>query len=477
MPDNYILYVDDDKINLELFKGLLDDTFNILTESSTSRAFDLLETHTVKVIVSDQRMPEESGLSFLERVHQKYPSIIKIIYTAFLDHDAALRAVNQGTIYRYLMKPWNSEQMRITLDSALLEFDLRAENRKLLDELTKKNIELETAFNQIIENELKLINIFKNSNDGIVILQDGIIKEANPAFLNILEAKFEDDLTAINNVVKEKFAYLFSKSFLKIAQQKTHSISEIELVLSAKKKKYIELNSKIIVYSGSDAVLSIIRDITERKEHDQKILEAVVQTQEEEQGKYARELHDGLGPILSTLKMYVEWLADPKNTENKEQISKQTIVSIDGAINLVKEIANNLSPHILQRFGLINAIQTYLDQVKVNLAMDCIVSSNLNNRLAPNIEVPLYRVLMECINNSLKHANAKKILIKFKITENNLTITYSDNGQGFDVHDVMSKGKGMGLFNIQNRIRLLGGDMKLISNTGVGTDVEIALTI
>jgi PAS domain S-box-containing protein len=476
MIDEYILYVDDDKMNLELFKGLLEDSFNILIESSTSRAFELLKTHPVKVIISDQRMPEESGLSFLERVHQTYPAIIKIIYTAFLDHEAALRAVNQGSIYRYLMKPWNSEQMRLTLDSALLEYNLRAENKKLLDELTRKNMELETALNQIIENELKLLNIFKNSNDGIVIIQKGVLKEANPAFLEMLEMEEKEDIAKTHEVVKEKFEYLFSKSFQQTAFQ-NYTISEIELMLSSSSKKFLELNSKMIIYNGHEAILSIIRDITERKDHDQKILEAVVQTQEEEQGKYARELHDGLGPILSTLKMYIEWLADDSNKLNKEKISKQTIVSIDEAINLLKEIANNLSPHILQRFGLVNALQTYLDQVKTNFGIECAISSNINTRLSANFEVSLYRILMECINNSLKHAKAKKILIKFKKAEKMLTITYADNGQGFDTHEVMAKGKGMGLFNIQNRVKLLGGEIKIISNPGIGTDVEITLTI
>ncbi len=103
-----VLYVDDELFNLELFKEAFEDEYNIFIETSTKKAFELVKSIPVKVIISDQRMPEESGLSFLERVHKVYPDIIKIVFTAFLDHDAALHAINQGGIYRYLIKPWNT---------------------------------------------------------------------------------------------------------------------------------------------------------------------------------------------------------------------------------------------------------------------------------------------------------------------------------------------------------------------------------
>jgi signal transduction histidine kinase len=87
----------------------------------------------------------------------------------------------------------------------------------------------------------------------------------------------------------------------------------------------------------------------------------------------------------------------------------------------------------------------------------------------------LYRVLLECINNSVKHSCAKKILIKFKKDDDNLIINYSDNGKGFNVEEAMKIGKGMGLFNIQNRIKLLSGEFKIKSNIDIGTDIEIKI--
>ena len=84
----------------------------------------------------------------------------------------ALQAVNQGSIFRYLLKPWNSEQMRITLESAIREYDLKHENNILLTELKHKNEALENALNTISENEQKFYGIFMDSTDGITIVQD-----------------------------------------------------------------------------------------------------------------------------------------------------------------------------------------------------------------------------------------------------------------------------------------------------------------
>ncbi len=472
-----ILYVDDEILNLELFKESFEDKYDVITETSTKKAFNLINQHPVKVIISDLRMPEETGLMFLERVNKNYPDIIKIVFTAYLDYDAALNAINQGGIYRYLMKPWNEREIIDTLNTAIREYNLNFENKKLLSELKQKNNELEIAIKQIQENEQKFYNIFSNSNDGIIIINDDKLLEANPAFYKII--CLEDGnytAEAMQKHLKIRYNNFFERSNI-IVKNNNPAIKEMNITTVNNENKYIELNSRIIDYKGQKAVLSIVRDITERKVLEQKIMEAIIQTQEEDQSRYARELHDGLGPILSTLKMYIEWMVNEQNTINREKIMQQSIYNIDEAISRLKEIANNLSPHVLQRFGLINALQTYTDQVKSAINIDIVISSNILERLPVNIEITLYRIMLECINNSLKHAQAKKILIKFRINENILAINYSDNGKGFNVEKTMKEGKGMGLYNIENRVKLIGGELRLKSNINIGTDIEIIIKI
>src|SRR5208283_3164956 len=112
---DYILYVDDDPLNLEIFKAFLEHEYHVVIESSTSKAFELLKIYPFKIIVADQRMPDLTGLEFLEQVQENYPDVVKIIFTAFVDSDTMLQAINQGGIFKFLKKPWDTNEMRQAL--------------------------------------------------------------------------------------------------------------------------------------------------------------------------------------------------------------------------------------------------------------------------------------------------------------------------------------------------------------------------
>lgn len=466
----YVLYVDDEVMNLEVFKGVLDDEYQILTASTTIQAYEYLKTYPVKVLISDQRMPDEDGLTFLKRVKPEFPDVIQIIFTAYLDHEAALGAINQGGIFRYILKPWNTSEIRHTLNSAFREHHLLYENKRLFNELQSKNKELSDALKRVSESEYLFYEIFSSNNDGIVIIKDYKIEIANPTFKNI---------TGFNGTGAENFSdyirHNHSGLLSKIKSSAQYTICETEID-TPDGKKYIEFTSRYVTFGNTQALLAVVRDVTERKQVEKRILEAVIRTQEEDKSRYARELHDGLGPILSTLKMYVEWMSDPANVTNKELIAKKSIENIDGAIEIVREIANNLSPHVLQNFGLVNAVQTFADQIKGAKNIEIHIVSNVTSRLPEQIEITLYRIITECINNTLKHADARKISIKFKQQGNRLTIFYSDNGKGFNYPETLQQTKGMGLLNMQNRMNLLGGEMRFNSNINIGTDIEINLT-
>jgi PAS domain S-box-containing protein len=472
--NNSILYVDDEPINLEVFKSLLDDDYDIITTSTTSEAFEILGQKPIKVLVSDQRMPEETGLQFLERVEPIYPDIIKIVFTAYQDQETTLQAINQGGIFRFLIKPCNTKELRLTMQSAILEYDLKTENKRLVKELKIKNEELENALQRVQESEARFRGIFECSSDGIIISDSNSIIEANPAFSQLIG--FNCDILDKQQIFPflKRLYPSFLKSLLNLQDQ---APTGMEVLLINTDKKYLEANSQQINLKNQQATLSIIRDITERKTIEKKLRDAIVATQEEDQIRYARELHDGLGPILSALKMYIEWLSDPNNTVNKDKITEQSIKGINEAITIVKEIANNLSPHVLQRFGLVNAVQSYIDGLKRTTNTEFILSSNIVERLDSNIEISLYRIILESINNTIKHANASKVIIRLRKTEEALIVLYSDNGKGFDVDNVIESGKGMGLTNLHNRVKSINGDIKLKSNLNIGTDIEITIPL
>lgn len=473
-----ILYIDDDRFNLEVFREFFYHDYNIIVLSSTRDAEKVLEEHKVKVVISDQCMPDETGIDFIQRINPKYPDIIKIIFTAYSNYDVALDAINKVGVYKFLLKPWQQHEVKSTIDAAIREYDLRFENKQLLVSLKKKNEALNMAFLSLQENETKFRTVFSKSNDCIYILnKKKEIVEANQAFCRLMgHEDLWSNMETLNGVIKNKFPELLIKP-MELSTEHASSIAELDVVFSNKETKIIELNSNTISYDGNVYILSVMRDISERRMYEKKIVDAIIRTQEEDQSKYARELHDGLGPLLSSLKMNIEWMANAENTLNKDKIMHHSICAIDDAIRNVKEIANNLSPHILQRYGLVNAVNSYIDHLKESSNVEFILSSNLKERLASNTEVILYRIILECLNNSLKHSGTKRIIIRFTLTKNKLHIGLSDSGKGFDVNKVLSESKGMGLFNIQNRIKHLGGDIKIISNFNIGTDIAIYLDI
>jgi signal transduction histidine kinase len=150
---------------------------------------------------------------------------------------------------------------------------------------------------------------------------------------------------------------------------------------------------------------------------------------------------------------------------------------VNEASQAIKEISFKLSPHILDNFGLIEAIKNYAEKLKRSKMIDISIVSDFTQRLNKAIESILYRILCECINNTLKHAKANKIGIRVQKFQKKLKITYTDDGVGFDMDDVLNSKSGNGLFNMQNRIESINGYIVFNSRVGKGTKILIVVRI
>ena len=158
--DKTVLYVDDEEQNLEGFKFLFGRDFNIFTSLNAKDAFTILENNEIKVLISDQRMPEITGLEFLKQVKVKYPDIICIILTAYADIEALIQAVNQGGIYRYMLKPWEKSDLFIAINNALEKYNYLLVNKLLLEDIQIKNKELK-QYNAELKSTVEQLKIAK----------------------------------------------------------------------------------------------------------------------------------------------------------------------------------------------------------------------------------------------------------------------------------------------------------------------------
>ena len=173
--------------------------------------------------------------------------------------------------------------------------------------------------------------------------------------------------------------------------------------------------------------------------------------------------------------MYVQWLARHEKNSERTVIINDVEKLLDESMHSIREMSFSLSPHILQNFGLHEAINSFAGKIQQSSHIEFDVSAKDIVRFDEKIETIVYRVLCECINNSVKHSNATNISIELNCNNKVLYVKYKDNGKGFDVKKVMDEHKGIGLLNIQSRLKSVNGSIEIKSNENKGTSIKFSV--
>ena len=220
---------------------------------------------------------------------------------------------------------------------------------------------------------------------------------------------------------------------------------------------------------------SLKRAETDRLRSERRVLNAIISTEESERKRFAKDLHDGLGPLLSTIKMSLSALSAKVTDDAGKEVLANTTIVVNESLAAIKEISNNISPHVLTNLGVASAISTFT--AKVNSTKEVLIDFKTNMegiRFDNEKEVVLYRAACELINNAIKHSGASKIDIDLSRHEKIITLQYLDNGRGFDTSLLASEEPvGMGLPNIETRVRSVDGVFVLESARGKGTSALI----
>jgi response regulator RpfG family c-di-GMP phosphodiesterase len=143
-----ILYLDDEENNLQAFKATFRRDYKIFLAISAMEGEEILAKEDVDLIITDQRMPEKTGVEFLEKIIPTYPKPIRILLTGYTDIQAVIDAINKGQIYHYLTKPWEEDYLRTVIKNAFEVYSLRKENEQLTNALIKANEQLEFLLRQ-----------------------------------------------------------------------------------------------------------------------------------------------------------------------------------------------------------------------------------------------------------------------------------------------------------------------------------------
>ncbi|MDR2891237.1 MAG: histidine kinase [Alistipes sp.] len=190
----------------------------------------------------------------------------------------------------------------------------------------------------------------------------------------------------------------------------------------------------VVLFNARLLVEYIDRLIFRRGLTSKRILSTVLRTEEKERARFSKELHDGLGPLLSSAKMSLSVISAAGISDSNAEILAGTRFVIDEAVRSLREISNNLSPHVLGEFGLARGVGNFIGRLGAIHDVGVNYTTNLvGERFDTDVEVILYRVICELVNNSLKHSGAGEIVLRLELSPDGLLrLDYRDDGCGFD---------------------------------------------
>ncbi len=270
-----------------------------------------------------------------------------------------------------------------------------------------------------------------------------------------------------------------NKILTETVAQKTKKLTEANLILLKQEKEISEQNKELIEqaaqlekYNKQLEKSKGLLEIEIKYLHQTQLFKSSIDVQEEERKRIAQNLHDELGATLSIARMHLDQMLQPDTKMNINESLERTKILTETALASMRRISHELMPPLLEKYGLIEAILGISAQLSTSQKISLnLFSTDQQYRWPLPIELGLYRICMELINNTIKYAEATKIEIHIEQNKQTLTVNYSDNGRGLPkvYHD------GLGFRNITARINSLGGSFEIRTNVVGGFFVELSI--
>ena len=328
-----------------------------------------------------------------------------------------------------------------------------------------------------------------NSPVSIYIVQNGRFRFLNRHFL------METMCTADELIGDKPLRRLAPRERNRVAQQATAMLDgqrsepyEFRYVGRKGQTRWVIERVARIQYEGKPAVLGIFMDITERKRNEEALRRSeselrllsqrMIQIQEDERARIARDLHDQLGQELVFLKIKAQSLAEQVGPASVAYDAASELASLIDRVKATSHrIALSIRPDILDGLGLTKAIQWYAGEFEQHTSIACFVDIPVDDvEVTKNVATAAYRILQEALTNVFKHAKASEVHIVVEMKAKTLTVRISDNGMGFDSQS-LSERASLGLIGMRERALLVGGSLKVSTRRPAGTRVVARLPL
>jgi len=387
---------------------------------------------------------------------------------------------------------WNGRKAWFEFSNSFLT--LPDENRITLS-IIKEISERKKSEIELRESESKFKMLFNNANDAVFVTQlsqeksYGDFIEVNEVACTRLGYTKEEFLQlSPSAIVSQKNIFDFNLNMERLLKE-GHVI--YDLIHKAKDKKLIpvEINSHLFFYNEMPTVLSIARDITERKQAEEKLKRTskllrelathLQSVREEERTMIAQEIHDELGQVLTALKIQVSLLANKlnKNQEPLKEKIKSLSNMIDASVESVQKISSKLRPGILDELGLIAAIEWQAEEFEKLTSIKCsLVLPKEEMKLEKNKSTAIFRIFQEALTNIARHSQATKAAISLLIHQSNIYLEILDNGKGITLEQIKDF-KSLGIHGMEERAMVFGGQVYFEGVAGKGTIVKVEIPV
>ncbi|MCC5914967.1 MAG: PAS domain S-box protein [Balneolaceae bacterium] len=396
--------------------------------------------------------------------------------------DSVAVATNRGDDYwsgQYRFKNGEGEY-RIVTDKGYFIKDENGANISLVGTITDITAD-EIAKQELKKSEEQYRLLFKQSPIPMYIY--------DPENLNIV---------AVNETALDKYGYsepeLLKMKLYELHPKDLHKEIKDEIKRNVRQKRtgydlweqitkdgrkiMAEISGSEIYYEGKKRRLVIANDVTEQKKAEERAISAIVEGEERERKRIAKELHDGLGQYLTAANMNFESISDAAETM-KDPIPrtfKNGLSLLNYAISETRNISQNLLPKAIQDYGLELGIEALINQMKSNSRINFYFYCNLNGIEIPeNIQINLYRVAQETINNAMRHGEPKNINVQLVYSNSEILLTIEDDGKGFLVDEKSET--GIGLRSMKTRVGAMSANIDIDSTIGRGTIVSVVVPI
>lgn len=345
--------------------------------------------------------------------------------------------------------------------------------------------EIKASQARLRESRELLRNMFESLEESVILVEPGTrqILDCNHATEKIFGYNKEELIGQSTKMLHRDREYY--EEFDDIGEKALMEKGSFQAEFMMKKKSgelFHSDHTVTLVYDQdgeTDKVVSVIRDITDKKRAREQIISSIIEGEDRERKRIARELHDGVGQYLSAANMNLE--AAKKETDRlspkKETLFYKGLHLVKQSINEVRNISHNIMPQAIEDYGLVMAVEALIENygnttdVKLEFAHDV-----NDDRLSEQQQLNIYRIIQEAVNNAIRYAECSKITIHLLQEDEKIFLKIMDNGIGDNYYDRESK-KGLGLKSIRSRTKALSASIEFDSTPGEGAVISLWIPI